>query len=101
MVLKKLAADLKLLKLTFQLIRRMDRYAGRNQRHSHERSGHVEAQPVLGQRPTFTGKKMAKGVRATVKAICEELRKESRIGSDQLVLTPNDTNQKRRACATS
>jgi hypothetical protein len=42
---------------------------------------------------------MAEGVRETVKAICEELRKESCTGSDPIVLTPNDTNQERRESA--
>jgi hypothetical protein len=39
---------------------------------------------------------MAAGVRATVKAICEELRKESCSSSHAIVLTPNDTNQEGR-----
>jgi integrase len=99
-VLKTLAVELKLPKLTFQVIRRTIATLGQTK-------GTVKSiQGVLrhSRAKTTTDvymQEMAEGVRATVKAICEELRKESCIGSDPIVLTPNDTNQERRESAST
>lgn len=97
-VLKKLARELKLPKLTFQVIRRTIATLGQTK-------GTVKSvQGMLRHNRTATTtdvymQEMPEGVRATVSAICAELRKEPNHGSGQSDLTPSDTNLERRVSA--